>query len=93
LMSVFEVRSCLAKAVMLLDLEATTLESISGEVGFAAESEQLDEMRTLRLIAYFVITVLKQVDGKYLPFVCLQRTHKLNSSTDALQAAAERLVI
>nr|VZI15321.1 unnamed protein product [Spirometra erinaceieuropaei] len=28
LMSVFEVRSCLAKAVMLLDLEATTLESI-----------------------------------------------------------------
>ncbi|VDL28411.1 unnamed protein product [Hymenolepis diminuta] len=32
LMSVFEVRSCLAKAVMLLDLEVTSLELVADEV-------------------------------------------------------------
>lgn len=31
LMSVFEVRSCLAKAVMLLDLEVTSLELVAGK--------------------------------------------------------------
>ncbi|VDN13623.1 unnamed protein product [Dibothriocephalus latus] len=52
LMSVFEVRSCLAKAVMLLDLEATTLESITGE-SCCLRPERLGRLKPLPVMPCF----------------------------------------